>query len=194
MTTLNHVWYGTVIRTGALGEEPCDLGMHPLLRGLDPPFVEALSRNWRGATYDTEQHLFRRGQPVDRFFFVFLGFVALEHGASGPTRTRLGTIGPGDALGRARERPTVEWPFDGWALEPTTVAMLDARAVGAAVDEWPTAGTRFLRRLVAWPGGPAGSGGVLLSRIPGASELEDDTGASRFPTGGRGGYHERARR
>jgi CRP-like cAMP-binding protein len=166
MTMLHQVWYGTVTRNGAFGGEPGDRSLHPLLRGLDPQFVAALAPAGRSRTYLENERLVEAGQAADRFFLLHDGFISLELEGPRPGGTRIGTLGAGDAFGRSRLRPVVGWPFRARALESTVATVIDARGLRTALEEWPVAGTHFLRRLLPWSGTDSGEGPILVTRIP----------------------------
>ncbi|HYA57388.1 MAG TPA: cyclic nucleotide-binding domain-containing protein [Thermoplasmata archaeon] len=147
MTVVNEVWYGVVTNSEPLAAPSKEFSGHPQLKGLDRRFLEALGRASVEVTYDPGNRLFRQGEAADRFFLVTKGRVALELTDPGAHPTQVGTVGPGEALGPPSTVDGSRWQYDGRALETTEVTVIDARALDAAMETWPTAGFRFLRRV-----------------------------------------------
>lgn len=89
--------------------------VHPFLRGLGRPQVAALATFAERADFAAGTHLFRQGDPADRFFLVRSGLVSLEVSDDPHHFRTIQTIREGDAVG---------WS---WLFEPRTWAF-DARA------------------------------------------------------------------
>jgi len=142
------VWYGVVTSLEDRSEPRIRASDHPFFRGMDPAWMDTVSRGSVDTTYDVGDLLVREGEVANRFHLVFHGKLAVE--VSGPTGTRwtVQTIGPGEVVDWPAVVPPHVWRFDGRALLETRVVSLDASVLRRALETHPVEGHRFLSRLV----------------------------------------------
>jgi len=142
MSQVNAVWYAVVTDGSALKEPRLRAAVHPFFRGLDRGFVEAVSRGSVDAIYRRGEHLFREGQPADRFIVLYHGAVALEL-PDPPASPRADEV-----IGWPALLDPYLWPFDARALQETRVVELDAATLRGTLESQPTEAARLLGRLL----------------------------------------------
>ncbi len=124
-----------------------------LLRGV-PPFADLPSEQLRllaGAAHEVEiaagETLMRSGAGGDRLYVVAAGHIALEErrGSSGSV-ARIGTLGPGDALGEDAVFDGGTHVLNATAQDDCLLLTLERDVLLALIDEHPA----LARTLIAW--------------------------------------------
>lgn len=121
---------------------------HPFLRGLDETHIEFLTGCASNLRFDEGDLLARDGDVAARTLMVRRGRVALDIPGPPQQHRRLQTVGPGEIIGWSWLFPPYEWHFDARALEPTLVLAFDGACLRAKLEDDPTLGYAFLKRLV----------------------------------------------
>ncbi len=124
------------------------LAEHRFLRGMDPDFVERLTRSAYERRYDAGTLLVREGDPAEEFILIYQGKVALEIALPDRPRKTIQTVGPGEVLGWSWLLPPHQWHLDARAVKPTRVLGLAAAHLRAVLNEDPASGYQFLLRLL----------------------------------------------
>jgi CRP/FNR family cyclic AMP-dependent transcriptional regulator len=117
--------------------------------GFPPGDLERLDACAAEVELEADRHLFRQGEPADRFFVVREGLVAVELPVPGRGVLIVDTVGEGDAVGISWLFEPARWQFDARASRPTRLVALDAGCLRAALDADPELGHRFTRRFAA---------------------------------------------
>lgn len=99
---------------------------HPFFQDMPPSLVERLAAHATSLGVAAGQHVFREGDPADRFFLITQGRVALETFAPGRGPVPIATIHAGDALGWSWLFPPYRWHFDATAVEPVSLLVFAA--------------------------------------------------------------------
>ncbi len=121
---------------------------HPFFHGMDPAFLELISRHAVIKRFDTGDMLVHEGGPADAFLLLLHGKVALEAAAPNRPRRTIQTIGSGEVLGWSWLVQPHRWALDARAVKPTRAVALDAEALRRALSSHPESGYRFLLKLL----------------------------------------------
>jgi CRP-like cAMP-binding protein len=120
---------------------------HPFFEGLDEATMRMLEGCAGNVHIRPGQHLFREGEPADRFFVVRHGRVALEvHDPRGGDHL-LDTVDEGDVVGWSWLVPPHRWFFDARAVGEVSAVALDATCLRAKCDEDPRLGYTLMQRV-----------------------------------------------
>ncbi|HET9615393.1 MAG TPA: cyclic nucleotide-binding domain-containing protein, partial [Candidatus Limnocylindrales bacterium] len=103
-----------------------------VFRALPPPTIEALSGHLASVQVPAGQHVFRQGDPGDRFYIIEEGSVAIEIGGRFVRK-----LGPGADFGEIALIRNVPRTASVRALDDVTLAALDGRVFVAAVTGHP---------------------------------------------------------
>lgn len=144
----SEVWYGVLTSINNRSEPRIRASDHPLFRGINPAWVEAVSRGSVDATYDAGDLLVREGGVANRFHLIFHGQIAVEVSGATGNRWPVQTIGPGEVVDWPAVVPPHIWRFDGRALQETRVVSLDATLLRRMLGSHPADGYHFLERVV----------------------------------------------
>jgi len=142
------VWYGVLTSPEDLSEPRIRASDHPFFRGMNPTWVDAVSRDSVDMTYNVGDLLVREGEVANRFHLVFHGQLAVEVSGTSRNRWTVQTIGPGEVVDWPAVVAPHVWRFDGRALRETRVVSLDAAVLRRALESHPVEAHRFLERLV----------------------------------------------
>ena len=123
------------------------LQSHEFFRDLDPEAMALIAGCGLNVHFDTDEYLFREGEPADHFFVLRSGRVALE--THGPDRGPLvlDTAREGEIVGVSWLFPPYRWDFDAQAMEPVRAVSLDAVCLRAKCDQDPRLGYELMKRL-----------------------------------------------
>ncbi len=124
------------------------LGEHPFLQNLSPEHLRTLAAWSRELEFGRGELLFREGGPATGLYLVRSGRVSVELHTPDRGPAPVQTVGPGEAVGWSWLIPPHRLRFDGRALEPTRVILIDGEPLRAACESDPELGFHLLRRLV----------------------------------------------
>ena len=98
---------------------------HPFLRGMVPEHRSIVVQGASESSFAAGEILFREGQPADRLYLVHDGQVALETHVPAKGDVLVATVSPGQLLGWSWLVAPFVWHFQGRALEPVKVTVLN---------------------------------------------------------------------
>ncbi len=125
------------------------LQSHPFTRGLPDEVLTQLAPLGRIDRWEPGAYLLREGQPVEHFYPILSGRVAVEVYQPDRGVLHLQTLGRGDAVGWSWVLPPYRAAFDIRVLEPTETLSLPAEELRNLIDEHPEVGLRLLKKLLA---------------------------------------------
>src|SRR6266571_2108151 len=97
---------------------------HPFFQGMKPEHLEVIAGCATEATFESDQILFREGEPANKFYLMQSGRVALEAHELADGTAPVQELGAGDVLGWSWLFPPFVWHFQARALEPTEAVVL----------------------------------------------------------------------
>src|SRR6266536_1581393 len=99
---------------------------HPFFQGMKPEHLEVIAVCATEATFESDQILFREGEPANKFYLIQSGRVALEARELADGTVSVQELGAGDVLGWSWLFPPFFWHFQARALDPTGAILLDS--------------------------------------------------------------------
>lgn len=121
----------------------------PVFAGLTADQLALLAGCGSTARAQAGDHLFREGEPAERFFLIRAGAVALEVGAPGRGPLTIETLHAGDVAGWSWLFEPHRWHFDGRVIEPTALIAFDGRCLLAKCEADHELGYQLMRRFAA---------------------------------------------
>lgn len=118
-------------------------------QGLDPGFRELIAGCGSNRGFDSDEHLFREGDPADSFFVIRRGRVSLELFVPGRGTVMIATLGPGELVGWSWLFPPYRWQFDARAIEPTRTIDFDGACLRGKCEEDHHLGYELMRRFAS---------------------------------------------
>jgi CRP/FNR family cyclic AMP-dependent transcriptional regulator len=100
------------------------IASHPFVRGMNADHLLMLAACATPITFQTDQLIFREGDPANRFYLILEGEVALESCVKEWGTTLIQTVGAGEVLGWSWLFPPYYWHFDARALRQTQAIFL----------------------------------------------------------------------
>lgn len=125
------------------------LEQHPFLRDIPPVCLKTIADLASCKEFEPGQFLFRQGQPANGFYLLLQGQVDLELFSASGGPVVLQKMRDGEVIGWSWFVPPFLWRFDARAVEPTTVAFLDAIQLRTDMQADHSLGYEILSRLVA---------------------------------------------
>jgi CRP/FNR family transcriptional regulator, cyclic AMP receptor protein len=122
---------------------------HPFLSGLKPEHLRVLANNALRMQYQTDELIFREGDPANRFYLIECGQVSLEYSRKDEPPMPIQTIGPGDVLGWSWLFPPYYWNFDARAVEPTTAIFFYGTRLRDECEQDKSLGYAMMKRMTA---------------------------------------------
>jgi len=108
--------------------------------------VIASLSTWRD--FQTNEVIFRTGDPSDKFFMVFSGHISIAVFLSDRGTTAIETIGEGDILGWSWFSPPYQWRFSAMALEETGAIAVNGKALREICEKDHALGYQILKKLI----------------------------------------------
>ncbi|MCK6619651.1 MAG: cyclic nucleotide-binding domain-containing protein [Calditrichaceae bacterium] len=105
------------------------LSEHPFFRDLAPEYLEAIVGCASNARFNTNEYLFKEGQPAEKFFLIRHGLVAIETYIPGQAPLTIQTVEEGNVMGWSWLFPPHRWHFDARALELTRAIVMDGKCI-----------------------------------------------------------------
>jgi CRP/FNR family transcriptional regulator, dissimilatory nitrate respiration regulator len=118
----------------------------PLFQDAAPAVVDSLAKRATDIRVNPDEVLFVAGSAPRGWFIVIEGNVRVVTGV-GPRQHVIHTEGPGGTLGEVPLFTDATYPATAIASEPTRCALLDRRALEAAIQETPAISFILARRL-----------------------------------------------
>jgi CRP-like cAMP-binding protein len=123
------------------------LAEHDFFSGLATDDLGLIAGCGRNVTFPPGAHLFREGEPADRFFLLRHGRVALEINIPGRGSFVLDTVGPGELTGASWLFPPYRWQFDGRAVDGIRAVELDGSCLRDKCEADPRLGYELMKRF-----------------------------------------------
>ncbi len=119
---------------------------HPFLKGMDKRHIKVLMQSAMPTRFETDQVIFRAGEPANGFYLIESGTVVLEVWVSGHGPITTDTVSAGEPLGWSWLFPPYLWHFDTRATEPTTAIFFDTAVLRQHYDEDLTLAHELFKR------------------------------------------------
>jgi CRP/FNR family cyclic AMP-dependent transcriptional regulator len=120
----------------------------PFFKGLDKRYLELLVGCASNARYNTGEYLYQEGKEANQFFIIRQGKVAIESAVPGRGMITVEIHEAGDVVGWAWLLPPYRWYFNGRAVEPTRVIVLDGLCLRGKCEQDHTLGYEFMSRFL----------------------------------------------
>ena len=120
---------------------------HPFFEGMKPEHLEDIAGCATEATFETDQILFREGEPANKFYLIQSGRVALEAHEPADGTVSVQELGAGEVLGWSWLLPPFVWHFQARALEPTGAVVLDGAHLLIAAERNGNFGYELMKRV-----------------------------------------------
>ena len=120
---------------------------HPFFQGMKPEHLEVIAGCATEATFESDQILFREGEPANKFYLMQSGRVALEAHELADRTVPVQDLGPGDVLCWSWLFPPFVWHFQARALEPTRGVVLDGAHLLIAAERNGNFGYELMKRV-----------------------------------------------
>ena len=120
---------------------------HPFFQGMKPEHLEVIAGCATEATFESDQILFREGEPANKFYLIQSGRVALEAHELADGTAPVQELGAGDVLGWSWLFPPFVWHFQARALEPTGAVVLDGAHLMVAAERNGNFGYELMKRV-----------------------------------------------
>ncbi len=121
----------------------------PVFAGMAPSHLELIAGCGANEHVPSGAHLFREGQPAERFYLIREGAVALEVDAPGRGEVVIETLHAGDVVGWSWLFPPYRWQFDGCAVEPARLVAFDGLCLRGKCEADHELGYQLMRRFAA---------------------------------------------
>jgi CRP/FNR family cyclic AMP-dependent transcriptional regulator len=125
------------------------LADHPFFKGMRSAHLRIVAGAAMKTHMETDQFIFREGDPANRLYLIQKGRVALEAPGTESTATRFEIIGAGDMLGWSWLFPPFYAHFAARALEPTEGIFLYGTRLREECEQNPEFGYDLMKRTVA---------------------------------------------
>jgi CRP-like cAMP-binding protein len=124
-----------------------ELAEHPLLKGLDPQFLELAAGCASNVVFQPDQFIFREGDPATRFYLIRRGRVQIKTFVPGRGSVTVQTLEDGDVLGWSWLIPSHQYRFDSQAVELTRAIALDGACFRTKCETDHSFGYELLKRF-----------------------------------------------
>lgn len=116
-------------------------------KDLELKHLQVLAHCATETSWDTDNFIFRIGEPARHFYLVGEGSVAIEMQAAQRGIVRIQTLHPGDVLGWSWLFPPFKWHFDARVLEPSKGLVFEAEAFLAQCENDHELGYQIQKRF-----------------------------------------------
>ena len=120
---------------------------HPFFEGMKPEHLEVIAGCATEATFESDQILFREGEPANKFYLIQSGRIALEAHELADGTVPVQELGAGDVLGWSWLFPPFVWHLRARALEPTRAVVLDGAHLLIAAERNGSFGYELMKRV-----------------------------------------------
>ena len=120
---------------------------HPFFEGMKLKHLEDIAGCATEATFESDQILFREGEPANKFYLIQSGRIALEAHEPADGTMSVQELGAGDVLGWSWLFPPFVWHFQARALEPTGAIVLDGAHLMVAAERNGNFGYELMKRV-----------------------------------------------
>ncbi len=123
------------------------LAKHPFFKGLSPSFLELLAGCASNLRVETDELLFREGEPANHFYVIREGKMALEIYAPGRGPITVETLNEGDVFGWSWLIPPYQRHFAARAVEMTRVFDINTECLRPKLEQDHDFGYEMLKRF-----------------------------------------------
>ena len=130
----------------AEGDIHAAIGKHRFFTGFAPRFLEVIAAHAMQSRFEAGQHIFKIGDPANRFYLLQHGQVALE----APSRNGsalIQIIRDGDVLGWSWLFEPYTWHFNARALQPTSAIFVYGTRLREVCETDHDLGYALMRRV-----------------------------------------------
>jgi len=120
---------------------------HPFFEGMNPEHLEVITCCASEATFESDQILFREGEPANKFYLIQSGRIALEAHELADGTVPVQELGAGDVLGWSWLFPPFVWHLRARALGPTRAVVLDGARLLVTAERNRDFGYELMKRV-----------------------------------------------
>ena len=131
---------------------------HPYLLGIKEQHIRILADAAMLRTFQAGEHIFRAGEPANRFYLIEQGEVALEAASPNEKAVIIDTVRADGLLGWSWLFPPYIWHFDARAVQPTKAIFFYGTILREYCDKEPALGLELFKRMTT----------VMVSRLQAA--------------------------
>ena len=123
------------------------IASHPFFNGIEPTLLQLIAAGAKLRELPAGEMIFHQGEPVDRFYLLRTGRVALDIHTPRRGGHTIETIEDGEILGWSWLIPPFRWRFDARVVEPVTAIEIDGRQLREACELDHDLGYELYRRF-----------------------------------------------
>ena len=121
---------------------------HPFFADMDPNYIPVLATGAKEDEFDTNELLFREGEPANQFYLILSGRVALETHEPMNGTFPVEEIGAEDVVGWSWLFPPFVWHLQARAMETTSAVILDGGHLLIQAEHDHQFGYELMKRIV----------------------------------------------
>lgn len=121
---------------------------HPFFAGFEAELGQVVSGCARNLRFDSGQYLFHEGDPLNEFFLIRHGTVALEILPPGRPAIVFATEHEGDIVGTSWMMPPYRWRFDARAVTLVRAIGINADCLRAKCEADHHLGYEMMKRML----------------------------------------------
>lgn len=124
------------------------LSQQPFAEGLEKEVIELMAGCATNVVYQTNEYIFREGDPSDHFYLIRHGTVALEMFLPGRGAHSFLTLKNGEILGSAWLIPPYRWTYDARTVELTRALSFDCKCLRDKCEADHHVGYELMKRFM----------------------------------------------
>jgi CRP/FNR family transcriptional regulator, cyclic AMP receptor protein len=133
-------------KTSPMQATTATLGRQPFFKGLTSAQLAVLAENSMQVEFPAGEHLFREGDPANRFYLIEEGIVVLESRKRDQPSVLIQTLGAGDELGWSWLFPPYYWHYDARALRASKAIFFYGTRLREQCDQDHDFGYELMKR------------------------------------------------
>jgi len=120
---------------------------HPFLKEISLAQLQTMAACAMDAEFSPGEHIFREGDPANRFYLIESGEVCIESARSEGPAVTIETLGHGEAMGWSWLFPPFYWHFDARAVTRVKAIFFYGTRLRELADEDHELGYLLLHRM-----------------------------------------------
>jgi CRP-like cAMP-binding protein len=125
------------------------IAAHRFTAGMEPEHLNRLLPSAMFKHFESDEVVFREGEPANRFYLICQGKIALESRGDGESTPLVQIVGENEVLGWSWLFPPYYWHFTARAVEPTDAIFFYGTRLREQCEEDPSFGYDLMKRMAA---------------------------------------------
>ncbi|MDR3440895.1 cyclic nucleotide-binding domain-containing protein [Telmatospirillum sp.] len=121
---------------------------HPFFTGMDPSALEIIVGCCANAVFKTGAHLYRQGEPADKFYLIRDGLVTLEVYVGGRPAIAIETVEAGEIVGWSWLVSPYKWSNDARASGTVRAISIDGACLRRKMEADRVLGYEIYKRFL----------------------------------------------